>query len=67
MPRKNKRKDYSISKKAVFSGEPTRTERKPECSGCAFADYGGVCTASEGICLLGSVKTKVGEYTDATR
>lgn len=50
MPRRNKRKIYTTDKGAVFfSGDANNN--KPECVGCAFAGYGGVCTTSDGICL----------------
>ena len=51
MPRRNNRKDYSTGKAAVFYAEGCNSGYKPECVGCAFAGYGGVCTTSDGTCL----------------
>jgi hypothetical protein len=51
MPRRNNRKDYSTGKAAVFYGDGGNAGYKPECVGCAFAGYGGVCTTSDGTCL----------------
>jgi hypothetical protein len=51
MPRRNKRKDYSTSKAAVFYGDGSNAGHKPGCVGCAFAGYGGVCMTSDGTCL----------------
>ncbi len=49
MPRRNRHKDFSTGKPAVFVRGSTV---KPECGGCAFAGYGGVCTTSDGVCLI---------------
>ena len=51
MPRRNNRKDYSTGKRAVFYANGDNAGYKPECVGCAFAGYGGVCATSDGICL----------------
>jgi len=51
MPRRNNRKDYSTGKAAVFFGDGSNAGYKPECVGCAFVGYGGVCTTSDGMCL----------------
>ena len=51
MPRRNKRKDYSTGKPAVFFNGGDNADYKPECIGCAFAGYGGVCKTSDGKCL----------------
>ena len=52
MPRRNKRKDYTIGKTAVFFNGGGNKGYKPECVGCAFAGYGGVCKTSDGVCLV---------------
>ena len=51
MPRRNNRKSYSTGKTAVFYASGNNAGYKPECVGCAFAGYGGVCTTSDGTCL----------------
>ena len=52
MPRRNKRKTYTPGKTAVFYNETaTSNDCKPECAGCAFAGYRGICTTSNGECL----------------
>jgi len=51
MPRRNKRKNYTTGKAAVYFGDADNTNYKPECIGCAFVGYGGVCTTSDGTCL----------------
>ena len=51
MPRKNKRKNYSTGKAAVFYGDGNNASHNTKCVGCAFAGYGGVCTTSDGTCL----------------
>ena len=51
MPRRNNRKDYSTGKAAVFFGNGDNAGYKPECVGCAFVRYGGVCATSDGTCL----------------
>jgi len=66
MPRRNKRKDYASGKEAVFFGDTAKSaEYKPQCAGCAFAGYGGVCKASDGKCLLGTGKSDCGEADNA--
>lgn len=51
MPRRNKRKNYTTGKEAVFAYGAENVGFKPECVGCAFAGYGGVCKTSDGTCL----------------
>jgi len=52
MPRRNKRKTYAAGKTVVFYNETAAShESIPECAGCAFAGYGGICTTSNGECL----------------
>lgn len=51
MPRRNNRKVYMIGKEAVFFNGAANNGGKPECIGCAFAGYGGICTTSDGVCL----------------
>ena len=51
MPRRNKRKTYTARKTAVFCDDTENHACKPECAGCAFAGYGGVCITSDGTCL----------------
>ena len=52
MPRRNKRKTYTARNAAVFYTETAASNGcKPECAGCAFAGYDGVCTTSDGECL----------------
>lgn len=52
MPRKNNRKSYAVGKEAMFSADMAEnTGAKPECIGCAFAGFGGVCKTSDGVCL----------------
>lgn len=57
MPRRNKRKIYITGKEAVFVYGAENKGFKPECTGCAFAGYGFVCTTSDGTCL----KTNAGK------
>lgn len=65
MPRRNKHKDFSIGKEAIFfESNLNNGKTKPECRGCAFASYGGVCTVSDGKCLLGAKQT-TGEDVNA--
>jgi hypothetical protein len=52
MPRRNNRKDYSTGKAAVFFNDGDTAGHKPECDGCAFAGFGGICTTSDGECLI---------------
>ncbi|MCL1810570.1 MAG: hypothetical protein FWG42_12515 [Clostridiales bacterium] len=52
MPRRNNRKDYSTGKAAAFFNDGDTAGHKPECSGCAFAGFGGTCTTSDGECLI---------------
>lgn len=49
MPRRNKRKIYTTGKAVEFFNGAD--DGKPECIGCAFAGYGGVCKTSDGTCL----------------
>jgi len=65
MPRKNKRKLYTTGKETAFFGGAADSGGKPECAGCAFAGYGGVCKASDGKCLLGTGKPDCGEADNA--
>jgi hypothetical protein len=65
MPRRNKRKDYSTGKAAVFFGDGGNTTYKPDCVGCAFAGYGGVCTTSDGSCLK-TMPSRRGPDSNAT-
>ena len=52
MPRKNNRKSYNTGKVAMFSADAAENAGvKPECIGCAFAGFGGVCKTSDGVCL----------------
>jgi len=53
MPRRNKRKIYAAGKTALTYNETAASSGcKPECDGCAFAGYGGICTTSNGECLI---------------
>jgi len=52
MPRKNKRKDYTTGKPAIFFNDGDEASHKPECVGCAFAGYGGACKTNDGTCLI---------------
>ena len=61
MPRRNNRKDYSTGKAAVFFGDGSGAGYKPECVGCAFVGYGGVCTTSDGRCLITVPKYREGD------
>ena len=58
MPRRNNRKDYSVGKAAVFYEIGNNSGYKPECIGCAFAGYGGICMTSDGACLKTTPKEK---------
>lgn len=52
MPRRNNRKSYVVGKEAMFSAHTAENAgAKPECVGCAFAGFGGVCKTSNGVCL----------------
>lgn len=68
MPRKNKRKLYTTSKEAAFFSGAENAGFKPECVGCAFAGYSGVCTTSDGTCLkTGQKQTERREAGNAGR
>jgi hypothetical protein len=61
VPRRNNHKKYTTGKSAVFYNErfyrdDGNTIPNPECIGCAFAGYGGVCKANDG-CLITRYKT----------
>ena len=61
MPRRNKRKDYSTGKAAVFFDNGNDAGYKPECVGCAFAGYGGICKTSDGSCLRTPASREAGK------
>jgi len=58
MPRRNNRKVYTTGKTAAYFSDCDNAEYKPECIGCAFTGYGGVCTTSDGTCLKATPKQK---------
>ena len=65
MPRRNKRKDYSTGRTAVFSNDGGNVGHRAECAGCAFAGYGGACTTSDGECLITRSDTDEIRETDS--
>jgi len=68
MPRRNKRKIHTTGKTAVFYNETAvNIGCKPECAGCAFAGYGGICSTSNSECLITIPACQKGDSADSQR